>query len=141
MSNVRTRDDGRSIGGWVDPGELGPATGVSLGHEAADRLAAAFGLLADPTRLRILHALACSPEVHVEGLTRLLGLKQSTVSRQLRILRDRAIVGRRREGRLTYYRLDDGSLRRVLCGSHDAAGELAALLGRSIPTRREVSEP
>lgn len=136
MTDGRPPDDGRPVGGWVNAGQLGP-TGVTLGQDAAERLAAAFGLLADPTRLRILHALACSSEVRVEGLVRLLGLDQSTVSRQLRILRDRTIVGRRREGRLTYYRLADGSLRRVLCGSRDVAGDLATFLAEGTGTRRE----
>ncbi len=136
MTDGRPPDDGRPVGGWVNAGRLGP-TGVALGQDAAERLAAAFGLLADPTRLRILHALACSSEVRVEGLVRLLGLDQSTVSRHLRILRDRAIVGRRREGRLTYYRLADGSLRRVLCESRDVAGDLATFLAEGTGTRRD----
>ncbi len=65
---------------------------------------------------------------------------QSTISQQLRILRDRAIVERRREGRLTYYRLADGSLRRVLCGSRDVAGDLATFLAECTGTRREPAD-
>ncbi len=140
MTDGRSPDDDRPVGGWVDAGQLGPTAGVGLGQDAAERLAATFGLLADPTRLRILHALACSPEVRVEGLVRLLGLDQSTVSRQLRILRERAIVGRRREGRLTHYRLVDGSLRRLLCGSRDVPGDLATFLTEGTGTRGEPTD-
>lgn len=140
MTDGRPPDNGRPVGGWVDAGQLGPTGGVGLGQDAAEQLAAAFALLADPTRLRILHALACSSEVRVEGLVRLLGLDQSTVSRQLRILRDRAIVGRRRDGRLNYYRLADGSLRRVLCGSRDFAGDLGTFLGDGTGTRHEPTD-
>jgi ArsR family transcriptional regulator, lead/cadmium/zinc/bismuth-responsive transcriptional repressor len=140
VTDRRPPDDGRPVGGWVGTGPLGPTGGVGMGQDAAETLAAAFGLLGDPTRLRILHALSCSPEVHVNGLVELLGLSQSTISQQLRILRDRAIVKRRREGRLTYYRLADGSLRRVLCGSRDVAGDLATFLAEYTGTRREPAD-
>ena len=74
-------------------------------------LASAFALLVDPTRLRMLHALACADELCVFDLGLLLDLDQSTVSRQLRILRDRGVVSRRRAGRVTFFGLDDPALR------------------------------
>lgn len=65
-----------------------------------------FGALADPTRLRILAALAAQ-ELCVGDVAAIAGLSQSAASHQLRILRDRGLVRFRREGRLAYYALDD----------------------------------
>lgn len=80
----------------------------------ADELAFAIALLVDPTRLRLLHALALTDEMCVLDLGLLLGLDQSTVSRQLRLLRERHVVTRRRDGRLTFYRLAEPPLRGYL---------------------------
>lgn len=65
-----------------------------------------FGALADPTRLRIVAALAAR-ELCVGDLAATLGLSQSAVSHQLRVLRERGLVRARRDGRLSYYALDD----------------------------------
>lgn len=65
-----------------------------------------FGALADPTRLRIVAALV-ERELCVGDLAAALSLSQSAVSHQLRVLRDRGLVRARREGRLSYYALDD----------------------------------
>ena len=65
-----------------------------------------FGALADPTRLRILAALA-EQELCVGDVAAIAGLSQSAASHQLRVLRDRGLVRFRREGRLAYYTLDD----------------------------------
>lgn len=65
-----------------------------------------FSALGDPTRLRILSALR-GGEVCVGDLTAALGMTQSAVSHQLRILRSLSIVKFRKQGRLVYYSLDD----------------------------------
>ena len=65
-----------------------------------------FAAMGDPTRLRIVAALAIQ-ELCVCDLAATLGLTQSAVSHQLRLLRQLGIVRFRRDGRLTYYTLDD----------------------------------
>ena len=62
-------------------------------------LAELFKILGDPSRTRILYALSLE-ELCVCDLARLLGLTQSAVSHQLRILRNTRIVSHRREGRM-----------------------------------------
>ena len=62
--------------------------------------------LADPTRLLILYALAESPR-HVSGLAELLDAPQSTVSRHLKVLRDRRLVTTARDGTSVLYTLAD----------------------------------
>jgi DNA-binding transcriptional ArsR family regulator len=69
-------------------------------------LAEVFKLLGDPTRVRLLDALALG-ERCVCDLAELLGLSESAVSHQLRLLRGARLVRVRRAGRLAYYQLDD----------------------------------
>jgi ArsR family transcriptional regulator, lead/cadmium/zinc/bismuth-responsive transcriptional repressor len=69
-------------------------------------LADIFKVLGDPTRVRILDVLSRG-ELCVCHLARTLGLTESAVSHQLRLLRNTRIVRSRREGRQIYYSLDD----------------------------------
>lgn len=69
-------------------------------------MTAVFAALGDPTRLRIVAALA-NHELCVCDLAASLGMRQSGVSHQLRVLRKLGLVKPRREGRLVYYSLDD----------------------------------
>lgn len=98
----------------IHPEHVAPLVGRVVGYADADRLAATFAVFADPTRARILHALSLADELCVCDLAVLLGISQSALSHQLRLLRDRDVVTRRRLGRLVYYRLADGHVRDVL---------------------------
>lgn len=69
-------------------------------------LADTFQILASPTRLQIVEALA-TRELCVCDLAAVVGATQSAVSHHLRQLRQMKIVRYRREGRMAYYRLDD----------------------------------
>jgi len=62
--------------------------------------------LADPTRILILYFLADSPR-YVTELAETLEVKQPTVSRHLKVLRDRGLVTATREGNTVYYALRD----------------------------------
>ncbi|MBQ1505060.1 MAG: helix-turn-helix transcriptional regulator [Oscillospiraceae bacterium] len=69
--------------------------------------AVAFGkAVADPTRMRILYALA-KKEVCVGDLAAALEMTKSAVSHQLRALRGEGLVRARRAGKNIYYALDD----------------------------------
>lgn len=74
--------------------------------EHVQGLAETFSALADPTRVRILDALSHG-ELCVCDLAAVLGLSQSAVSHQLRLLRGIRLVKPRREGRIVFYSLDD----------------------------------
>lgn len=69
-------------------------------------LADTFQMLASPTRLRIVEALA-ERELCVCDLAAVVGASQSAVSHHLRQLRQLRIVRYRKDGRMAYYRLDD----------------------------------
>ena len=92
-------------------------------------LAAVFAALGDPTRLRIVAALA-GDELCVCDLAAAVGQSESAVSHQLRLLRELGLVRPRRAGRRAYYALDDGHVA-ALYGQaldhvgHAAAGDLA----------------
>jgi ArsR family transcriptional regulator len=73
---------------------------------AVASLAETFKVLGDTTRVRILDALARS-ELCVGEIATLLGLSESAVSHQLRVLRNMRLVRARRAGRMIYYALDD----------------------------------
>ena len=71
----------------------------------AVELMALFKVLANDTRLRMLHALVCHGEMCVTGLADVLGMKPQAVSNQLQRLLDRRILGSRRQGNNVYYRI------------------------------------
>lgn len=96
---------------------------------AASDLAALFGALGDPTRVRLLAALAAGP-LCVCDLAAVLGMTQSAVSHQLRLLRALGLVRARREGKLVWYALDDDHVRALL-----AVG--AEHTGHRTPARKE----
>jgi len=72
-----------------------------------------FSAMSDPTRLRILSALACE-ELCVCDVAALTGVSQSAVSHQLRILRQLDLVTFERRGRRAVYRLADDHVRSLL---------------------------
>ncbi len=65
-----------------------------------------FALLAEPTRLKILHAI-CQAERSVSGVVMTTGMTQTNVSRHLGLLHRAGVVSRRRERSLVYYRVAD----------------------------------
>jgi ArsR family transcriptional regulator len=69
-------------------------------------LAETFRVLGDPTRVRILDALS-QGELCVCNLAAAVGLSESAVSHQLRLLRGRRLVRPRRAGRMVFYAIDD----------------------------------
>ena len=77
-----------------------------LHDRPAAALAETFKALGDVTRVRMLDALART-ELCVGDLAELVGLSESAVSHQLRLLRSMRLVRARRDGRLVYYSLDD----------------------------------
>lgn len=65
-----------------------------------------FKIFGDPTRIKILYALL-QEDMCVSDLVNTLGINQSAVSHQLRILRQNDIVKFKREGKSVIYSLDD----------------------------------
>ena len=90
----------------LDPAKVAALRRRLLADVSAAALADTFKLLGDATRVRMLDALSRS-ELCVCDLAGLLGLSESAVSHQLRLLRGMRVVRARRAGRMVFYTLDD----------------------------------
>src|SRR3954469_25284465 len=106
-----------------------------LDDATAASLAETFKVLGDPTRVRILDALARG-DVAVCDLAELLGLSQSAVSHQLRLLRSMRLVRSRRDGRHIYYAVDDDHIAKLFKQGLEHVQEQGATIGRLRLARR-----
>ena len=118
--------DARCLLGRVPPprGDC-PAARTLPGRDGARAVGDLFATLADPSRARIVHLLAISEqELCVCDIALVLGMSVSALSHQLRFLRERGAVERRKVGRIAYYRLVDEHLRDLVLGAatHVAEG-------------------
>ena len=94
-------------------------------------LLAVMKALADESRLRIIVALD-GRELCLCQIVELLGLATSTVSRHASILQQARLVQSRKEGRWTYFRLDEDALA--------AVGDATALVIRELSHDRQTRE-
>ena len=76
-------------------------------------LAELFKVFGDPTRIRILYALF-ERELCVCDIAGILGLTQTAVSHQLRVLKANKLVKARRDGKVVFYSLDDDHVHSIL---------------------------
>lgn len=81
--------------------------------EILDDLVCFFSIFSDYTRLRMISALAIS-EMCVNDLSQLLNLNQTTVSHQLRLLKNLNAVTTKRQGKVIFYSLRNETLNEVL---------------------------
>ncbi len=94
-------------------------------ESSATRLAETFKAMGDLTRIKIINALS-QGELCVCDIAFLLGMSQSAISHQLRVLRNLKLVKNRKAGKIVYYSLDDEhivnlfkqGLEHVLEGNH-----------------------
>lgn len=76
-------------------------------------LAELFKVFGDSTRIRILYALF-ERELCVCDIAGILGLTQTAVSHQLRVLKANKLVKTRRDGKIVFYSLDDDHVHSIL---------------------------
>jgi ArsR family transcriptional regulator len=96
---------------------------VALAAVEVDAVTTIFRALSDPTRLRILMALA-SGEVCVHDLCVAVGMSQPAVSHQLRLLRVVRLVRGRRVGREVFYAIDDEHVMELVAQARSHVGHL-----------------
>jgi ArsR family transcriptional regulator len=109
----------------LHPAAIAPLLGRSLSGDGARSVADLFATLADPSRARIVHLLAITEQdLCVCDIALVLGMSVSALSHQLRFLRERGAVERRKVGRIAFYRLVDAHLCDLVLGAatHVAAG-------------------
>ena len=76
-------------------------------------LADLFKVFGDSTRLRIMVMISDS-EMAVNDIAESLRMEQSTISHQLRVLRQNKLVRVRRDGKQMYYSLDDDHVKKII---------------------------
>jgi ArsR family transcriptional regulator len=107
---LQERSDDADTQTMVDIARVREARAALPSGAQTQGLAALFGALGDPTRLRIIAALE-RVELCVGDLAASVGISTSAASHQLRALRSLGLVRSRRDGRLMYYALDDDHVR------------------------------
>ena len=85
-----------------------------LSFVEAVKVMALFKVLANDTRIRMLHHIVRSREATVTDIAKTLGMKPQAVSNQLMRLSDTGVVGSRREGNNVYYRVMNGCVSPLL---------------------------
>lgn len=81
--------------------------------EVLFELADLFKVFGDSTRLRIMVTIS-DKEMSVLSIAEALNMEQSTISHQLRVLRQNKLVRVRREGKQIYYSLDDDHVKAII---------------------------
>lgn len=87
-------------------------------NQTLRQLANLFGIFSDQTRLKILSALSLS-EMCVNDLSKYLNINQTTISHQLRLLKNINAVEDRRIGKVVVYRLKNVFVSTILAGGVD----------------------
>jgi len=111
-TGVEKRDDVCEFE-FVDEARVNLVRKLMPDAKAVEGLSDIFKVLGDPTRLRIISALA-TRELCVCDIANLLGTSVSAVSHQLRVLRISKLVKHRKEGKMVYYSLDDDCVETLL---------------------------
>ena len=70
--------------------------------------------MAHPLRLKILCILSGAQEASVQDLVDMVGTSQSNISQHLSILRDKGILGSRKDANKVYYRISDERILRLI---------------------------
>jgi|GEM_PF-506536 DNA-binding transcriptional ArsR family regulator len=103
---VRDGSGSTEESGAICPQAVAAARANALPEPLLQLTVETFQALADPTRVRILHALIGGP-LCVRDLALVAGVSESAVSHQLRLLQARRLVRSRRAGNVKYYAVDD----------------------------------
>lgn len=79
-----------------------------------DQISDLFKILADQTRITIVHALALEEELCVCDVCAIVGCSKATASHHLRLLKNVGVAHSRKDGRFVYYSLDDDYVRQFV---------------------------
>lgn len=77
-------------------------------------LAELFKVFGDTTRIKILYVLCMESEMCVGNISQLLGVSQTAVSHQLRMLKNMKLVKFRKEGKTVFYSLADDHVYKII---------------------------
>ena len=97
---------------------LGRVKGEMPTDEFLSDLADLYKIFGDSTRIKIMFSLY-EEEMCVCAISELLGMTQSAISHQLKVLKDAKLVTNRREGKTIYYRLSDEHVKSIIAQGFD----------------------
>lgn len=103
-------------------------------------LADTFKVLGDATRVRMLDVLSRG-ELCVGDIAEVLGLSESAVSHQLRLLRNARLVRQRRDGQMMIYALDDHHVIKLFAQAHEHVREREAQTAAARPALASAAAP
>ena len=98
----------------VDPERVAAVRERLVPAATAERMAAVFKVLADPSRCRLVAAIIEAGELCVCDLAATVAMSESNVSHHLRVLRSHGLVRARRAGKMVFYSPDDAHIRLLL---------------------------
>ena len=98
----------------VDPERVRAVRERLVTAATAERMAAVFKVLADPSRCRLVAAIIEAGELCVCDLAATVEMSESNVSHHLRVLRSHGLVRARRAGKMVFYSPDDAHIRVLL---------------------------
>ena len=107
---------------FVHEDAVSEVLGGMPGDETLYDLAELFKVFGDSTRIKILYALF-EAELCVCDISKLLGLTQSAVSHQLRVLKSSRLVKFRRDGKTVFYSLADDHVRKIIAQGMEHVSE------------------
>ncbi|HPV79963.1 MAG TPA: metalloregulator ArsR/SmtB family transcription factor [Dermatophilaceae bacterium] len=116
----------------VDDERVAATRPLVVSAREASGIADVFGLLSDPSRVRVLFALLEAGEMCVCDLAEMVEMSPSALSHALRLLRTAGVVTNRRDGRMVRYRLADSHVRLLLDVTREHLGHGPAQAGRAI---------
>lgn len=125
---------------WINGAASGKADARGMRNPADEldpvfgAVASYFAMLADPTRLKIMHAL-CHGERTVGRIVADTGLSQTTVSRHLALMHRHGMATRRRDGNHVHYRIADETMPEV-CRA--VCRRIASAMDERRPLRRRL---
>lgn len=82
-------------------------------EDCVDKLALYFQSFADQTRIKILSALSIR-DLCVNDLSRVLNINQTTISHQLKTLKEQEMIAYRREGKILVYHLKSQNVNEIM---------------------------
>ena len=101
------------VTGAEDAAKIKEVTDALPDEDTLDELEELFKIFGDSTRIKILYALHIK-EMCVMDISLALGMSQSAISHQLRVLRQTRLIRSRRDGKNIYYSLADEHVHTII---------------------------
>ena len=105
--------EGTDVTGAEDAAKIKEVTDALPDEDTLDELEELFKIFGDSTRIKILYVLHIK-EMCVMDISLALGMSQSAISHQLRVLRQTRLIRSRRDGKNIYYSLADEHVHTII---------------------------